>query len=595
MLENLKKIRLLLNKNLKFNLWKLFFINVLGVAIEFFSLGLLGIFILIINNPNSFSNQLQISFLQNLINKFQYNQIILYIVSSLFILILIKNIYSLYIVYVENKIKIEIIKFNFAKLYVNFLNSDYLYINKKNPSELINKFNQVIPKAVETIFFCFFLLRETLITIYILILLIYTSSEGVILPLIFFIFGIVLFTLLFKKKISNYGKNLITFEQKIFQNILETFNNFKIIKLINKNKFFTEGAILNIQNIFKIKMFKTLLDKMPRAVFESLVFLFILILFFYFYVNKINFENLLPFIVVLFVGFLRLLPSFSNVTSLYNSVRFFRFQVFELLTEFENLERNQKNRNFEDGIKNFKEDIEKFELKNINFKYSSNKDFKLKNINIELQKGNIYSIIGKSGSGKSTIIDIISGLIKPDDGQIFINNKENKNHLNWSNSVSYVPQSIYLSDQSIINNITIGETESEVDKNKFWNSIKLANLNDFIEEQKKKENELVGDAGRQISGGQKQRIGLARAFYRDSEILILDEATNAIDVIIEKKIFENLKIFKKNKIILIVAHDPKLIYYSDKVIAVNDGEILKILDTKNFKINDFENYFEKDC
>ena len=595
MLENLKKIRLLLNKNLKFNLWKLFFINVLGVAIEFFSLGLLGIFILIINNPNSFSNQLQISFLQNLINKFQYNQIILYIASSLFILILIKNIYSLYIVYVENKIKIEIIKFNFAKLYVNFLNSDYLYINKKNPSELINKFNQVIPKAVETIFFCFFLLRETLITIYILILLIYTSSEGVILPLIFFIFGIVLFTLLFKKKISNYGKNLITFEQKIFQNILETFNNFKIIKLINKNKFFTEGAILNIQNIFKIKMFKTLLDKMPRAVFESLVFLFILILFFYFYVNKINFENLLPFIVVLFVGFLRLLPSFSNVTSLYNSVRFFRFQVFELLTEFENLERNQKNRNFEDGIKNFKEDIEKFELKNINFKYSSNKDFKLKNINIELQKGNIYSIIGKSGSGKSTIIDIISGLIKPDDGQIFINNKENKNHLNWSNSVSYVPQSIYLSDQSIINNITIGETESEVDKNKFWNSIKLANLNDFIEEQKKKENELVGDAGRQISGGQKQRIGLARAFYRDSEILILDEATNAIDVIIEKKIFENLKIFKKNKIILIVAHDPKLIYYSDKVIAVNDGEILKILDTKNFKINDFENYFEKDC
>ena len=595
MLENLKKIRLLLNKNLKFNLWKLFFINVLGVAIEFFSLGLLGIFILIINNPNSFSNQLQISFLQNLINKFQYNQIILYIVSSLFILILIKNIYSLYIVYVENKIKIEIIKFNFAKLYVNFLNSDYLYINKKNPSELINKFNQVIPKAVETIFFCFFLLRETLITIYILILLIYTSSEGVILPLIFFIFGIVLFTLLFKKKISNYGKNLITFEQKIFQNILETFNNFKIIKLINKNKFFAEGAILNIQNIFKIKMFKTLLDKMPRAVFESLVFLFILILFFYFYVNNINFENLLPFIVVLFVGFLRLLPSFSNVTSLYNSVRFFRFQVFELLTEFENLERNQKNRNFEDGIKNFKEDIEKFELKNINFKYSSNKDFKLKNINIELQKGNIYSIIGKSGSGKSTIIDIISGLIKPDDGQIFINNKENKNHLNWSNSVSYVPQSIYLSDQSIINNITIGETESEVDKNKFWNSIKLANLNDFIEEQKKKENELVGDAGRQISGGQKQRIGLARAFYRDSEILILDEATNAIDVIIEKKIFENLKIFKKNKIILIVAHDPKLIYYSDKVIAVNDGEILKILDTKNFKINDFENYFEKDC
>ena len=148
--------------------------------------------------------------------------------------------------------------------------------------------------------------------------------------------------------------------------------------------------------------------------------------------------------------------------------------------------------------------------------------------------------------------------------------------------------------QRIVNNITIGEADDDIDLNRFWNSVKAAELEEFINQQEKKEKQLVGDAGRQISGGQKQRIGLARAFYKENQILILDEATNAIDIINEKKILENLKLLKKDKIIIIVAHDQKLITYSDKIIVVNNGQILKILDNKDFDINEFENYFDKD-
>ena len=279
------------------------------------------------------------------------------------------------------------------------------------------------------------MLREILISLYILVLLIYTSSEGVIFPLAFFILAIILFTFLFKKKISEYGKNLIKFEQRVFQNILETFNNFKIIKLINKNKFFTQGAIFNIQNILKFKMFHVILNKIPRAVFESLVFLLILILFFYLYIYDIKFESLLPFIVVLFVGFLRLLPSFSNITALYNSVRFFRFQVLELLNEFESIEKNKFEKNLDKNKKSFKGLIDNFYLQNVSFRYPESKIFELKNINLQLEKGKIYSIIGRSGSGKSTIIDIISGLIKPDTGKIKINNEDKTETINWSNLI----------------------------------------------------------------------------------------------------------------------------------------------------------------
>ena len=594
MLQNLKKISLLLNKKLKFSLWILFISNIIAVAIEFISLSMLGVFILILNDPNSFSNELNIKFIQEIVDNFAYNRLILTTALLLFLLILIKNSYSLFNTYLENKIKINIVKFNFEKLYLNFLNSDYLYINKKNPSELLNKFNQVIPKAVETIFFCFFLFREILISFYILILLIYTSSEGAILSLAFFILAIFLFTFLYKKKISEYGKKQIIFEQRVFQSILETFNNFKIIKLINKNIFFTQRVIFNIQNILKFQMFHVILGKIPRAIFESLVFLLILILFFYLYIYDINFESLLPFIVILFVGFLRLLPSFSNITALYNSVRFFRFQVYELLNEFENIEKIKFEKNLCTNKKIFKETIEELSLQNISFRYTKNKKFELKNINLHFEKGKIYSIIGRSGSGKSTIIDIISGLIKPDEGNIKINKNDKTENLNWYNLISYVPQNIYLSDQSIVNNITIGEADDDIDLNRFWNSVKAAELEEFINQQEKKEKQLVGDAGRQISGGQKQRIGLARAFYKENQILILDEATNAIDIINEKKILENLKLLKKDKIIIIVAHDQKLITYSDKIIVVNNGQILKILDNKDFDINEFENYFEKD-
>ena len=156
MLENLKKIGLLLNKKLKLSLWILLLVNIVGVVVEFISLSILGFFILILNDPKSFSGELNIKFIQQIIDNFIYNELILITALILFLLILTKNFYNLFITYAENKVKIDIIKFNFEKLYLNFLNSDYLYINKKNPSELLNKFNQVIPKAVETIFFCFF-------------------------------------------------------------------------------------------------------------------------------------------------------------------------------------------------------------------------------------------------------------------------------------------------------------------------------------------------------------------------------------------------------------------------------------------------------
>ena len=179
---------------------------------------------------------------------------------------------------------------------------------------------------------------------------------------------------------------------------------------------------------------------------------------------------------------------------------------------------------------------EKISFKNVFFKYPDKEENVLENLNFEIKKGDKIHLKGKTGSGKSTLIDLLLGLQISSSGKILIDNADLKNLNNqWLSHVSYVPQSIYLFDDTIKNNITLGKHESEIDIEHFQNCVKISELDEFVEKLSNKENTNIGEVGSKISGGQKQRIGLARALYKKSDVIILDEATNALDDKTEKK------------------------------------------------------------
>jgi ABC-type multidrug transport system fused ATPase/permease subunit len=242
------------------------------------------------------------------------------------------------------------------------------------------------------------------------------------------------------------------------------------------------------------------------------------------------------------------------------------------LNEFNQLSTNQKESKIESTqIIDFKESIE---LKNLSFFYDKGNQI-LNKINLKIKKGEKIGIIGHSGAGKTTFINIIVGLIKQTSGDIFIDNKllKNKNLISWKSKIGYVPQDVYLIDDSIKSNIALGIRKDKIDNEKIYYALKQSQLMTFVNSLPKKEDTNVGERGVQLSGGQRQRIGIARALYNNSEILVLDEATSALDQKTELDFIKAVNNIREDKTILIVTHRLSTIENCDKIFKIENGDL----------------------
>ena len=220
----------------------------------------------------------------------------------------------------------------------------------------------------------------------------------------------------------------------------------------------------------------------------------------------------------------------------------------------------------------------KIDLANISYMYEKS-NYILKDINLSIKKNSFIAITGKSGSGKTTLLKLILGLLKPTNGNILLDDKSIFSNLSlWQERVNFVPQDVFILDDSLKNNITLETNKSKIDTDRLELAIKLANLKDFIDLLPNKDETILGDKGSRISGGQKQRIGLARAIYGDAEIIILDESTSSIDHINEAKIFKNLKELNQNKTIIFVTHKSSMKDYFDEIYTIEDGAIKKLIN-----------------
>jgi ATP-binding cassette subfamily C protein len=297
-----------------------------------------------------------------------------------------------------------------------------------------------------------------------------------------------------------------------------------------------------------------------------------------FVIMKHSNEQILPIISLLAVCAIRLIPAFNLIISSLSSRRF-SMALFKLVSrEMINVPTEDKFRNKNSiGEKSYKKFFFKNQIKfeNVFFLHENSNAKILQNIFLEIRQGQKIGIIGKSGAGKSTLIDIILGLIKPTKGKILIDNSNlDCNLKDWQKQIGYVPQDIYLLDDTIKNNIAFGLNANDINQEAILKSIELSRLKDYVSSLEKKENTVVGNRGIKVSGGQKQRIGIARALYNNPKILILDEATSSLDTINEKKIMEEIYNTAKNMTLIIVTHRHKSVSNCDKIYLLDNGKII---------------------
>lgn len=377
-------------------------------------------------------------------------------------------------------------------------------------------------------------------------------------------------------KLSNNSKRISNLTEIQIKNVQESLANVRDIILDNSyglylNKYRTHESALRrsqAENLF--------FTLFPRFLIEGLGFI-ILGLFTCIgaiYLNKST--GIIEIIGVLAIGMQRLLPSFQKVYQSFAKIKGFSAEIQQVINflKLEDVRIIKKN-----DLKPllFKD---KVQLKNINFGYVKNSKLVLKEINLTIKKGENIGIIGKTGCGKSTLLDIFMSLLAPNSGDLIVDNLNITNDTNaissWRSLITHVPQSIFLADASIEENIAIGTPVSEIDKERLSRCIEAAQLKGLISKSTSGLKTIIGERGILLSGGEKQRIGIARALYKQAEILIFDEATSALDKNTEELIINSIYNFKSDLTIISVAHRLTTLKKCDRILKLENNKLIEV-------------------
>ncbi|GAB4466020.1 MAG: hypothetical protein OHK0037_21360 [Elainellaceae cyanobacterium] len=383
------------------------------------------------------------------------------------------------------------------------------------------------------------------------------------------------------EKIKGWGKTVTVSNQAIARTINHSLGSLKETRVIGCESYF-EDEIRNHSTEFAdaAALFQSY-QLFPRIVLEGvLVIGFILAILISRLFFEDGFERTISVMSVFLISALRLLPALSQTFQAIGEMKSFSFALDILYNDLVSLEKYFKQPRAI-GLKDLRSDgtkidfREKIEIRNIYYKYPGSDSYSINGISLNIKKGESIAFIGKSGAGKTTLVDIILGLLQPGEGNIRVDGISVYENLRaYQDLIGYIPQSIFLTDETIKNNIAFGVPASDISLERLSRAIKLSKLEELIEELPEGINTKVGERGVRLSGGQRQRIGIARALYHQREILVLDEATSALDTETEKFITDSIDALAGSKTLIIISHRLSTIKNCDQIYLLKNGEIV---------------------
>lgn len=578
-MEQLKKILYIFSKKQKIHIVLLVGIIVVGSLIEMIGLALLVPFINAMTNPASVNTTWYLSYLYKMLGFSNISMFLAFFAFAIVTIYVLKNVYLgvmyslIYRFTYNNQRRMA------YRLLTCYLKQPYLFFTHYNSSELIRNIEQDTSMFFDTVSASMMLLNEIIVCGLLVIVIFSTDPVMALGVTVFLALCMVTVLRLFKRMLREKGQNVRTSMANINKWLLQTFGGIKETKVAGKEQFFLDN-VDKFYNIFSENHRQSqILQYLPKPIMETVSICGVLLLIGIKLTMGADPMSFVAILSVFAVAAMRLLPAFNRISNYISRIMFNHASVnsvYDDLIEIEELENSKTAIDVDEEIPGYNN---KLDINNLTFRYPEADKNVLTDVSISIPKNKSVAFIGPSGAGKTTLADIILGVLTPTSGTICIDDFDISKSMNsWHKIIGYIPQTIFLMDDTIRNNILYGTSEEEVDESLLAQAIADAQLTKVIDELEDGLDTVVGERGVRLSGGQRQRIGIARALYNNPQILILDEATSSLDNDTEKAIMEAIDSLAGKKTLIIIAHRLSTISNCDYIFRIENEKVIDITD-----------------
>ncbi len=505
------------------------------------------------------------------------NNLLFLILGSFLIIYLLKFFLNKSLIKMQNSFSHNLYANISKKFFKLYLNKSFSFFTKNNSSDLIrNTLNECNLFSMGVVFYLVQLISEIIIFSFICIFLIFYNFQISLIVIFLFTFlGIFLFKQN-AKNLKHWGNKRQFHSAQALKQLQQSFGSFRELIMNNLIGIFYNNYSYHTNENARVGINKDTVTQMPRLILEILAVSVLIFIVYFLTLQGKSLSEILVLLGVFFYSTIRLLPSISKIVRSFQNIKYNHVVIdviFDGLKEFN----SSPLANETNEVSNLKQrDFKKITLNNVNFKYSEEKEIFI-NLNLEIYKGDKLGIIGKTGSGKSTFINILCGLLDVNNGQIYFDeNLKDKNYKSIQNIIGYVPQTVSIFDESVKFNICLSDDLTKEKFKKFQKVLEIVDMDTLINSLPNKHDELVGENGSRFSGGQNQRLGIARAIYKSPKILILDEATSALDLATEKKIIQNILNYIPELTLISISHRPSSLQFCDKIFQTINKNLVQV-------------------
>ena len=550
---------------------KLLGLMFIGMLLETLGVGLVIPALALLTQPNiaSIHPMLQ-PVLQSISNPDQHT-LVIYGMLVLVGVYLIKALFLAYIAWKQAKFSFGVQVQLSQRLFTLYLRQPYSFHLQRNSAQLMRNVTNEVGMFTGTITQSMNLLSESLVLLGLSVLLISVEPIGALIVVLILGFATWGFHQLTRKRITRWGAERQHHDGLRIQHLQQGLGGAKDVKLLGRETDFLEQYRTHNAKSARVGQLQTTLQQMPRLWLELLAVTGLAMLVVSMLAQGRALEAVLPTLGLFAAAAFRLMPSVNRVLSAVQSLRYGLAMIDTLHTEFK-LATPAVVRVCT-SVAPFRS---KLELNKVTYAYPSAASATLNEISLTIRQGESVGFIGSSGSGKSTLVDILLGLLTPDSGEVRLDGEDIQHAMrNWQDQIGYVPQSIFLTDDTLARNVAFGLPNAQIDEAAVWRAICAAQLEDFVHSLPMKLDTLVGERGIRLSGGQRQRIGIARALYHDPAVLVLDEATSSLDTATEHDVMQAVRALQGHKTILIVAHRLSTVEHCDRLYRLELGRVVE--------------------